>query len=948
MITALILNSTLLITLAVLFSFLSHGGNSEQYSRQLLYGAVFGAIALIGMRIPLSFSEGIFYDGRSIILSMAGLFGGYLCALVAMLISLIYRIYVGGAGILAGSVSIVLSVLLGILFRRLNHNKPENITILQLSALGILCSAGVLASQLLLPQPKALEIFEQTWIAVLLVFPAAGLIMGILFRNETKRRLTEEQLSENESRYRTTLLSIGDGVITLDINGAIVFMNPMAYQLTGASEASVLGRPMDEIFSLFDEETRQPVRAKFAQLLMDKNSLTLSKPLLLQTTDGREIPVIGNAAPLKDGKGEISGMVLVFKDYTEERKLRDQLIDSERLFHNLTDKSPVGIFRTTADGHTTYVNPKWCEISGINEQQAHGFGWLSAIHPDDRDLVLSDWQQAHAEYSVSTCEYRFLKQDQIRWVIGVAVPEFTSQNQLLGYIGTIVDITDRKLAEDAFQQSLENFKRTMDDSPLGMRIVAKSGKTSYVNSAFLSLYEYENEQEFAVVPVSSRYTPKSFEAHVERKQMRKKGEQVPAEYKIDIRTQRDTIRHLMVIRKLIYWDGQIQDLVIYQDFTERQQAENRLKLFERAIDQSPVSTIITNNEGRIIYVNPKFTETSGYQAHEAIGQMPSLLKSGYHTDDFYQQLWLSITSGTEWRGEFLNKRKNGELFWEQAVISAIVNEKGEITHFVEAKEDVTEKKRIIQDLQQAKEKAEESDRLKSAFLANMSHEIRTPLNAIMGFTNLLVETDELEEELKKEFSSIIYNSSENLLQIINDILDISKIETGQLRMFPSKFSVHTVVQELHSIACQQQVKMEKTAITIQYQLPADDCYLKADKVRFVQIFNNLINNAIKFTDTGTIEFGILDISPTHIRFFVSDTGIGISQSLQDHIFDRFRQVDDSPSRIYGGTGLGLSISKKLVEQMGGEINLKSDPGKGTTFWFTVPANSWSTPENTAK
>ncbi|MFV0377713.1 MAG: PAS domain S-box protein [Mangrovibacterium sp.] len=947
MITALILNSTLLISLAVLFSFLSRGGNSKQYSRQLLYGAVFGTIAVIGMRIPLTFQGGIFYDGRSIILSMAGLFGGYLSGLISLLISLIYRLYIGGEGVWAGSSSIVLSVLWGMLFRKLTQNKPENISILQLFLLGILCTAGVLLSQLLLPESKIWEIFNLTWTTVVLVFPTAGLIMGILFRNEAKRHLTEEQLSENEARFRTTLLSIGDGIITLDTDGVIVFMNPMAYQLTETTGTSVLGRPMNEVFSLVDEETRQPVHVKFSQLIQNKISHTLTKPLLLKTAGGREIPIMGNAAAIKDSKGDVSGIVLVIKDYSEERSLRNQLIESERLFYNLTNRSPVGIFRTSADGYTNYVNPKWCEISGVNEQQAYGFGWLNAIHPDDCERVSRDWEQARKGRGISTCEYRFINtQNQVRWVLGVAVPEFTNQSQLQGYIGTIIDITDRKSAEDAFQQSLENFKRTMGDSPMGIRIVAKSGETSYVNSAFLSLYEYENEQEFAANPISSRYTLESIKAHDARKQLRKNGEQAPHEYKIDIRTKRETIRHLMVTRKLINWDGQIQDLVIYQDITERQQAENRLRLFERAIHQSPASTIITSNEGKIIYTNPKFTETSGYQAHEVIGKTPAFMKSGYHPDDYYKQLWTTIMSGSEWRGEFFNKRKNGELFWERAVISSIINEKGEITNFVEVKEDVTEKKKIIQDLQQAKEKAEESDRLKSAFLANMSHEILTPLNAIIGFTNLLLKNEGLAEDQKKEFSSIINNSSEDLLQIINDILDISKIETGQLHMFPTEFSVHKVVQELYSIACRQQEKMEKTVINIQYQLSPNDYFLLTDKARFMQVFNNLINNAIKFTNEGNVKFGISDVSPGQIRFFVSDTGIGIGQPLQERIFDRFRQVDDSLSHSHGGTGLGLSISKKLVEQMGGEISLESAPGKGTTFWFTIPLANMAEPENT--
>ena len=937
MISELILNVTLLITLTVLFSFISRQKKSGLIVYQLMTGFLFGIIAVIGMSVPFRVSPGIIYDGRSIVLSMAGLFGGCFSGAVSLLMALVYRIYIGGDGVWAGTATIFSSVVIGLLFRWFLKSKPEKISVPNLYLFGLITHMAMLGCQLLLPQAYALEIIRNIWLPVILIFPMASLLMGLIFRNELKRINAENEIQENEFRYKTTLLSIGDGVITTDNRGMITFINPMAVQLTGWKEQEAIGRHVEDVFTIVSEENEEKIINPVDKILKEGLTKEMANHTLLITRIGERVPISDSGAPVKDANGKITGVVLIFKDQTDERNLRNQLIESENLFHNLTEQSPMGIFRTRSDGYTTYVNPRWCEISGIASHEALGDGWLQGVHPEDKHSLAEGWKQATNQQQRSTIEYRFIRPNgQQIWVLGVAVPELSPEGKPRGYIGTVIDITKRKLAEKELIQSHENFRRTMDESPLGMRIVTNNGQTSYVNSEFLALYGYTNEEEFNQTPVSSRYTEASLKQHIIRKKQRLKGIPVNPEYEIEIFNKNGAIRNLSVLRKMIFWNGHLQNLVIYRDFTERKQAENRLQLLGRAIDQNPVSIVITDAEGHITYVNPKFSDVSGYSYDEVMGKNPSFLKSGYHQRKFYADLWSTILEGKEWHGEFLNKRKNGELYWESAVISSIIDNKGKITHFVEAKEDITEKKKIIADLQLAKEKAEESDRLKSAFLANMSHEIRTPLNAIMGFTHLLIEDEELDQGTKSEFFSILNQSAENLLQVINDILDLSKIETGQLQMHYSSFDVCADIQELYLMSNQQLLKWKKSHLDLNYEIPTSPIMIYADKVRVNQVFSNLLNNAIKFTNQGKICFGIQSITSRYISFFVSDTGIGISYDKQQDIFERFRQADDSSTRVYGGAGLGLSISKKLIEQMGGEISLKSEEGKGTTFTFTIP------------
>jgi len=368
-------------------------------------------------------------------------------------------------------------------------------------------------------------------------------------------------------------------------------------------------------------------------------------------------------------------------------------------------------------------------------------------------------------------------------------------------------------------------------------------------------------------------------------------------------------------------------------FIDQSQTE-QLKLL-RAVEQSPVTIVMTDINGTIEYVNPYFTTLTGYSAKEAIGQNPRILKSDETPPETYEALWATILSGNTWRGEFLNKRKDGTFFWEQASISPITDQYGKMTHFLAVKENVTEKKELLQQLTVSKELAEAANSAKSLFLANMSHEIRTPMNGVIGMTSLLLDT-ELNNE-QRECTEIIRKSGENLLHLINDILDFSKIEAHMLDLEAINFDLRIMLEDTTDVLAI--VAAEKKLELICMIDPAIPSQLKGDPGRLRQVLTNLVGNAIKFTAVGEVAINArletTENGVTAIRFSVRDTGIGIPADRLDAIFNPFTQVDGSITRKYGGTGLGLSISKKLAEMMGGEVGIESEVGKGSTFWFTA-------------
>ncbi len=367
---------------------------------------------------------------------------------------------------------------------------------------------------------------------------------------------------------------------------------------------------------------------------------------------------------------------------------------------------------------------------------------------------------------------------------------------------------------------------------------------------------------------------------------------------------------------------------------EKEKALEQIHLLSTAVEKSPLYIVITDINGNIEYVNPKFTVQTGYSFEEVKGRNMRILQSGKQNKEFYREMWDTILSGKDWSGEMINKKKNGELYWENASIASIADDEGNITHFIGIKEDITEKKKINEELIKAKEKAEESDRLKSAFLANMSHEIRTPMNGILGFTGLLKEPHLADDE-KNQYIDIIGKSTNRLLNTLNDIIDISKIEAGQVEV---KLSVVNVSRKMLDVIEFFSHEAQQKGLKLNY-IPGnltEDFMVKTDEIKLESILSNLIKNAIKYTLKGSIIIGAEYKDNSFLEFYVKDTGIGIPQERMEAIFSRFEQADIEDKMAFQGSGLGLAITKSYVEMLGGTITVQSTVDVGTTFTVKIP------------
>jgi PAS domain S-box-containing protein len=893
-------------------------------------------------------------------------------------------------------------------------------------------------------------------------------LLAFLYSNSQKKTFKSLWLAQEE--FKTTLYSIGDGVITTDNEGVITHLNAVAEQLTGWKEKEAVGQPVEKVFNIINEDTHKRVDSPVRKVINEGVVVGLANHTLLVSKDGSQRPIADSGAPICDEYGYIKGVVLVFRDQSIERhhqiqldeqrrrlltlmsnlpgmvyrckidpdwtmefvskgclallgyndyevegnkKIRygdliveedkgfvyqlvnealanrtsfeieyriidingmrkwvwekgqgivgnnsqlvaiegfimdvthrkdteSELRKSEKLFQTLAFNSGVGIFKTDVKGMTIFVNPKYCEITGLTGQHALGLGWIQNVHPDDRVKITANWSANLSNLKDGAEDYRFLHADgKVVWVSGNATPEFDENGQLLGYVGYLVDITEKVKSEEAIRHQNLLFNTVIENIPDAIYMKDTDGKKLIANKA-----DIVNCGGSIPCDVLGKTDFDLFPSEIAQQF-----------WKDDLKVLRDGLAIIDRMEKLvsrtgeIKWlktskipikdeKGKIHGLVgIGHDITRlKREEEERIKM-TTVVEQTPLSIIITDKQGNIEYVNPKFTTVTGYSLNEVIGKNPRILKSGTQDDIFYSKMWEQLTKGKVWSSEFQNKKKNGELYWEFVFITPVVDSTGEIMKYAAVREDITEKRRMQQELIAAKIKAEESDKLKTSFLANMSHEIRTPLNSILGFTGILQESDELSPGERAEYTNIIRKSSDSLLQIINDIIDISSLETGQLKMVVNKFDVNRMINILHIEFTKRLVEFGKNNIELRKANTETELLILTDQNRLNQIFVNLLSNAFKFTNSGIIEFGIEKVDDRFIHFFVKDSGIGISEDMHLAVFERFRQAENQNNRNYGGNGLGLSIVKNLVELMGGNISLESEQGVGSKFYFYLP------------
>lgn len=378
-------------------------------------------------------------------------------------------------------------------------------------------------------------------------------------------------------------------------------------------------------------------------------------------------------------------------------------------------------------------------------------------------------------------------------------------------------------------------------------------------------------------------------------------------------------------------DGQ---MLILNDITEQKKADAQVLLQVVALEAVQNGIVITNDQGEIQWANPAFSNLTGYTLAEVLGKKPSLLKSGQMPPEFYQEMWSTITAGKFWRGELINRRKDGTLYHEEMTITPLI-ENGFITHYIAVKQDISLRKETERVMKQARDAAIEANRLKTQLLANVSHDLRTPLGAIIGYAEMLQANvfGTMTVEQVKAIREIL-DSANQLLTFVNNLIGQAQLESGKVVTRERPFEPATLVEAIRTAASYQAGRKN---LTLTFEIdPALPETILGDDYWLQQVLHNLVNNAIKFTKQGSVAVRFFRQDEQHWAMQVKDTGIGIPEEYHEKIFSAFEQVDGTATRRIGGSGLGLSIVKQLTELMGGSVLLESAAGQGTTFTVVFP------------
>ncbi|MHB0956302.1 MAG: PAS domain S-box protein [Pirellulaceae bacterium] len=814
-----------------------------------------------------------------------------------------------------------------------------------------------------------------------------------LYRAEYQRRQVEEEI-------RTTFYSIGDGVISTDSAGRVTRMNPVAERLTGWSEAEALGQASAQVFHIINEGTRAEVQSPIERVLCEGTVVNLANHTLLVARDGTERPIADSGAPIYDEEGQIAGVVLVFRDQTQERRAETSLRESEDRFRMLVENARDLVLRILPDGTVVYCSPVATAFGGYSAHEEIGQA-IAKYFADSqqREQALAVMAKAVETGQGYSVEFLYEPKAGAPFWVEVSGKPIIEDGEVATIHCIMRDITERKRAE-----AMLNDTRALLDTGLStitdiFYVFDASGKLLLWNDTFARVTGY-SDQELSSKQLTDFFSGQDisriFEAieriwtagtsHEEANFVIKNGAQLPYEFTGSRLTDgagntigfcgtgRDVTDRKRIEERFKLDESRAKTLLELSQMTDQSAAEIANYAMESAIrlTGSTIGYMAFVNDDETVLTMHYWSNIAMEQCAmidkpmvypvkdtglwgEAIRQRKAVITNDYAATN-------PLKKGTPSGHVRLTRHMNIPVFDGAKIVAvAGVGNKAEnyqdtdvrqLALFMDGMWRILCRKRAEEALNQSKQQLEMTiaqanrmavqaqcaSRAKSEFLANMSHEIRTPMTAILGYTDLLMD-DSLGTADRKTFLTTVRRNGEHLLQLINDILDLSKIEAGKMEIDVGPCDLISTVADVVSLM-RPRAKQQGSTLEVRYTSPFP-ATIYTDGNRLRQVIINLVGNAVKFTENGSIWIGA-SFAPhwqsgqSAVSLEVTDTGIGISEEARKRLFQPFMQAESSSTRKYGGTGLGLAISREIMAALGGELTVCSTPGAGSTFTIMIP------------
>jgi PAS domain S-box-containing protein len=618
-------------------------------------------------------------------------------------------------------------------------------------------------------------------------------------------------------------------------------------------------------------------------------------------------------------------------DVTKRKKAWETLSANEEKYRTIFESVQDVIFQTDLEGTLYEISPSVDQYLGYSRDELVG-NPIANLYYDikERDLLV---QTLLEKGKVWDFVVRFrTRNDEIIYASMNARLVFNTKGQPDMIEGSLRDITERIEAEEIVRKNEVKFHALFENQSI-VKLVFDPDTQQIVdvNYSAARFYGFSKEalKQMKIAEITTA-KPEDFTAQL--KKIRSVGFQ---QYETQHCCNDGSLKDVEVFASKVEISGKEYIYSIVNDISTRKLAEQQSRLLTKSMEQSPVGIMVTDQHGRIEYVNPRFTKITGHSLQEIKEKKQWFLYSGKYSDITYSEMWETVLSGRDWTGELPVKRKNGEHYWENVSISPVKNEKRQITHVVTICEDITAKHKQWEELSEAKAKIEAADKLKASLINNISNEVRTPLNGIIGFADMLVNT-EISKENKQNYIEIIKKSSTRLLNTVTSYIDISMILSGKTRTYSKQFHLNTLLEEIKNEFIST-CNTKGLELSILKPENPTDIQMNTDPDILHKIMTHLLCNAIKFTEKGKIEYGFRKRNNIP-EFFISDTGIGIENKKINSLFDYNSHSDVSTTRSYETVGLGLPISKGLVEVLGGEIFIETGKAKGATVYFTLPSD----------
>ncbi len=804
----------------------------------------------------------------------------------------------------------------------------------------------------------------------------SGADLNILYgglNDITERKQFETKLKESNEHLKIVLENTPIAIWDWNIKTDFWVVTPKYYTLLGYEPE--YGNP-DRVLWLnrIHPDDRESVREKIKNVLqLICDDYNYDARMLHADGTYRWQSVIGHVLE-RDENGKASRMLGVRVDITERKRAEEAFLESQSIYLSFIEQLPNAVFRKDLEGRFVLVNSQFCKIKGVPREKLlgkkpeevgksylseYGAPWQSAKYANIgeriHNLIIQKGERIELEEEYPSSDGK------MEYMHVVRMPVVDSNAKIIGSQGIMFDITERKKAEAELREKEVQYRNLANSGTALIWTTGNDKQCYYFNEPWLNftgrtlVQELGNGWTEGVHPedldrcIQTYIT--AFDKH-ETFDMEYRLRHFSGEYRwiedlgkpnydsegefvgyighcFDITDRKKLETELIQAKEKAELSEQ-QLLIKNKELTEKN------KFIQTILDNLPIGIALnTIDEEMVTYMNKKFEEIYGCN----LGEIPTVLSffervypDPDYRDKLMAQVMDDIHSGDRkrmhWENLFVT-RQDGSKGFANAINIPLIEQ----NTMVSTVSDITELHKSQTELLKAKEKAEESDRLKSAFLANMSHEVRTPLNSIVGFSDLLLDPS-FDRKDYFEFAKIISESGNSLLAIISDIMDFSKIEAGQIKISKSPVDVQkliSAIQREYSFTAQR----KGLALKIAPFNPEDDILITSDENRLRQVLVNLVGNAIKFTIEGSVELGVKRMED-RIQFHVKDSGIGIPKEYHLKIFERFRQVEASNSRRFGGNGLGLAISKSLVELLGGTIWVESAHGKGSIFYFAIP------------